>query len=592
MHIRQITLVTLMATSSACAQPTGATALTPPMGWNPWNAFHTEVSESKILAVAEKLKQSGLADAGYVYVNMDDGWWLRRRADGGIDVRTSMFPSADLGNGKTSMRPWVDRLHAMGLMAGIYTDIGRNSCSQAWEAKSPNLPVGSQTEREIGTYGYQQQDMRLLLGDWNFDYVKIDACGLADYGSDKRFVGDGSYRAFEPIMIRNHPERGDSKEVEALYARLKRALVEARPLGDYVLSICTWGEAYVNDWGGHYGNLWRTSADIRASWSSMLQNFDSAASRPLYAGPGHWNDPDMLEIGLGDFDASHPVEARAHMSLWAIISAPLILGADLSTAPQSVFDIVGNREVIAINQDPARNQGVTIARDGDTQVIAKTLAQPGRKAVALVNRGKSPRTVSVSLARLNLASATVRDVWTGKESTVDKGVISVDLAPHETALLTVQGKPRRGEVAYLGEMPARVQVLADGSDALPAALRKAWVPVQADAAPSGEVLVLDGRRIENGIGALANSRIAVRLDGAFRRFRATAGAMDTPALGEKPATTTWRVYGDGKLLFERTVAVTTSIDVPVAGVKTLELAALSTTGAAGVVAWGQAELAR
>lgn len=584
--LRLCACAALLSTSAAFAQQ-GA-APTPPMGWNPWNAFRTEVTEAKILAVAGKMKESGLLGAGYRYVNIDDGWWLKRRADGRIEVRTSMFPSADLGDGRSSLRPFVDRIHAMGLKAGIYTEIGRNACSQAWDAKSPNLPVGSQPEREVGTYGFQEQDMRLLFGEWNFDYVKVDACGLADYAPDKPYVRNGTYRPFGPYIVRGNLERSAPGKVEALYAGLARALAEARPQGDYVLSICAWGEARVSDWAGKYGQLWRTSADIRGTWDSMLHNFDSAATRPLYAGPGRWNDPDMLKVGIGEFDGGNLVAARAHMSLWAIISAPLILGADLTRAPQAILDIMGNRDVIAINQDPSGHQGVTLAREGDTQVIVKTLSRPGAKAVALINRGGQARSVAVDVARLNLdpdARITVRDVWTGRERALDGKSISAELAPRETLLLRVEGKPRLANGAFVTEMPARVRVLADGADALPAALRARWVPVQADAAPSGEPLAAG-----HGIGALANSRIAVHLDGEFRRFSTTAAIVDAAALGKAPAALTWRVYADGKLMFERTAAQA-AIDVQVEGARTLELVAHA-PGATAVVAWNGAQLLR
>jgi hypothetical protein len=223
------------------------------------------------------------------------GWWLRRRADGRIEILTAMFPSAALPDSGTSFRPFVDRLHAMGLKAGIYTDIGRNACSQIWDPNSPNLPVGTQEEREVGTFGHQQADMQLLLGEWNFDFVKVDACGLADYVPGKRAVDSGQYRALGPYIVRGHAGQSDSAGVERLYADLKSAIAAARPTGDAVLSICTWGEAHVADWAKRYGNLWRTSPDIHPTWKSMLRNFDSAASRALYAGPGSWNDPDMLQ---------------------------------------------------------------------------------------------------------------------------------------------------------------------------------------------------------------------------------------------------------------------------------------------------------
>jgi len=591
-HCVFLTILSVAAWPVLALAAESTVALTPPMGWNPWNAFRTEVTEAKILAVAEKLKQTGLANAGYRYVNLDDGWWLKRRADGRLEVRTSMFPSADVGHGETTLRPFVDRLHGMGLKAGIYTEIGRNACSQAWDAKSPNLPVGTQSEREVGTYGYGGQDMQLLLGEWNFDYVKVDACGLSDYVADKRYVRDGTYRPFGPYIVRGRPEQSAPEKVEMLYAELAQQLAKVRPQGDYVLSICAWGEARSSDWAGKYGNLWRTSADIRSTWASMLHNFDSAAARPLYAGPGRWNDPDMLKVGIGDFDGANPVAARAHLSMWAIINAPLILGADLTRAPQEILDIMGNREVIAINQDPAGHQGVTVQRNHDTQVIVKTLARPGRKAVALINRANEPRTAAVVLSQLNLDSSapmTVRDAWTGRAVRVDGQRIAADLGPRETMLLLVEGRPRIAGGAYVTEMPARVRILDDGGAALPAALRAQWVPVQANAAPSGAPLVVAGKPVANGIGALVNSRLLVRLDGEFGRFKVRAGVMEVAALGAAPRSVSWQVYGDGKRLFERT-GQTADINVDVRGVRHLELRAAAQAGTAGVIAWSGAEV--
>lgn len=565
--------------------PEASTALTPPMGWNPWNAFRTEVTEAKILGVAEKLVSSGLAQRGYRYVNVDDGWWLRRGADGRIEVRTSMFPSAAMPDGSTSLRPFVDRLHALGLKAGLYTDIGRNACSQIWDARSPNLPIGSQAEREIGSHDFQAQDMRLMFGEWNFDYVKVDACGLADYVPAKPGVKSGQYRAFGPYIVRGQPERSDDTRVAQLYAGLRQAIDEVRPAGDYVLSICSWGEARVADWAKRYGHSWRTSPDIHATWNSMLANFDSAASRPLYAGPGRWNDPDMLQVGNGDFDASKLVRARAHLSMWAIINAPLILGTDLTKSPQEVIDIVGNPRVIAINQDPAGHQGVTVLRDGDRQVLVKSLAQPGAKAVALVNRGASPVSISVPLARLNLAphgGVEVRDAWTGNTRTLAGQRIEAALEPFETALLVVRGRPALKDGVYLNEIPARINVAEGGS--LPAG--RQWVQAQANAAPSGEPLAIGAEAYDNGLGVLVNSRLEIRLDKEFRRFRATVGPN-----GSAVRPVSYRVYGDGKLLGETRTARGGKLDLGVSGVRVLELVA-EAPGAAFAVAWADARLVR
>ncbi|WP_296944059.1 NPCBM/NEW2 domain-containing protein [uncultured Massilia sp.] len=576
----------LAAALSALCGAAAAQALTPPMGWNPWNAFHTEVDEGKIMAVADTLVASGLRDAGYRYVNMDDGWWRTRRPDGRIEVRTGMFPSGLLADGSTSLRPFVDRLHALGLKAGIYTEIGRNACSQAWDRHSPNLPEGTTAAREIGTFGHQAADMRLLLGEWGFDYVKVDACGLADFTPNQPWVRDGTHAAFGPWIVRGRPDAANSARVEQLYAGLRREIDAVRPRGDVVLSICTWGEARVAGWAGRYGHTWRTSADIEPTWKSMLHNFDTAAARPLYAGPGRWNDPDMLELGHGEFDARHPVEARAHLSLWAIAAAPLVLGADLTTMPRALLDIAGRREVIAIDQDPAGHQGVTVQRGADTQVLVRTLAAPGHKAVALVNRGARPRRVSVPLARLQMApGAGARDAWTGQERTLG-ATLTVDLAPRETALLVLRGDALRPGHVLLTEIPARVRILGDGAAALSTAQAARWVPVQANAAPSGRPLKIGGAAVADGIGVLAGARVAVDLDGGFARFRSRAGTV----AGRVPVT--YRVLGDGKVLFAHRGTGVVGVDVPVEGVRTLELTTQGPDGKVVEVAWGAAELVR
>jgi hypothetical protein len=437
--------VALALITAAPAAFAAGGAATPPMGWNPYNAFGINANEANIMATAEALTKTGLADAGYRYINVDDGWWLKRGADGRVVVRTSMFPSAAPAaeGGQTSLRPFTDKLHAMGFKAGLYTDIGRNACSQAWQRKNPNLPEGTQAEREVGSLDHQAGDMQQIFGDWNFDYIKVDACGLADYGPDRAWVKDGTYRVFTPTIVRDKPNPADDAKVEALYASLSDAIAAVRPKGDYVLSICAWGEASTNEWGNKHGNLWRTSADINASWKSMLHNFDSAAAIPDKAGPGHWNDPDMLEIGNGEFDASHLTEARAHMSMWAMISAPLLLGSDVAKWPQSLVDIAGNREVIAIDQDPLGRQGTIVSKTGDGEILVKSLAN-GDKAVALINRSNQPISLSVNRAQLELAKGAVtqRDLWTHKDAALKGDSLQVALAPHETALYRLKVKKR------------------------------------------------------------------------------------------------------------------------------------------------------
>ena len=366
-------------------------APTPQMGWNSWNSFGTDVDEAKVMGAAEALVRTGLADKGYRYVNIDDGWWLRRRqSDGQMVVRTAIFPSAAIAAGETSFRPFTDRLHAMGLKAGIYTDVGYNSCSQAWGPTNPNLPEGTEAEREVGLHGHVRQDLSLYFRDWNFDYIKVDACGLSAFGPDGAGGRQGKYRIWAPLVVDHKTSRSDSAAVRALYTEVRDTLQSLRPDGSFVLSICNWGSANVRAWGKDVGTSWRTSTDISATWTRMLHSFDSVATRELYAGPGRWNDPDMLEVGNGEFDENHLLQARAHFSLWAIEAAPLLIGYDLRKAPQPVLDVLGNAEVIAVNQDPAGNQGVLAHTGSDYQIIVKTLAVRGEKAVALFNRTDLP----------------------------------------------------------------------------------------------------------------------------------------------------------------------------------------------------------
>jgi len=552
--------------SGRFSAPESTMAQTPTMGWNPWNAFRTEVTEAKIMGVANALISTGLTEAGYHYINLDDGWWLKRRSDGRIEIRTNVFPSAALPDGETSFRPFVDRLHGMGLKVGIYSDSGRNTCAQVYDRKSPNLPEGTVAEREVGSLDYQAQDMQLIFGEWGFDFIKVDACGLTNYGPQDAHVQDGSYRATGPYIFSKQPERTDAAKVESLYASLKNHIQAVRPEGDYILSICLWGQADVNEWGRQYGNSWRTSPDIRPRWDAMLRNFDSAAPLALYAGPGHWNDPDMLEFGNGEFDASHLTEARAHMSMWAVIAAPLILGSDVTQWPQSLIDIAGNRDVIAINQDAAGHQGVTLMKTADTQVVAKTLSD-GSKAVALINRTNAPLSLSVPLARLNLDDGhdlRVRDVWTQTDLTPVREILTAELAAHETALYRVSGTPLLKNGVYLSEIPAHIHVAVDGrkGQRLPAG----WIAAQVNVSSSGAPLGLGGQVFEDGLGVLANSRLEIRLDKAFSRFQTSAGAV-----GATSHPVTYRLYGDGRLLAEQTTTGLTTFDTEVTGVSVLEL---------------------
>ncbi|WP_273029375.1 NPCBM/NEW2 domain-containing protein [Massilia timonae] len=598
---------------------TSGSASTPPMGWNSWNAFRTEVDEAKVLGAAQTLVDSGLARLGYQHVNIDDGWWLKRRTgDGRLQIRTNIFPSAATGGpAGTSFKPFTDKLHAMGLKAGIYTDIGRNACSQAYDLHSPNLPQGTTAEREVGLEGHVTQDINLYFKEWGFDYIKIDACGLADFLPDSDLVKKQDYRAAPPLIERGSINRTDVKAVRARYEDVAAALKEARPNNDYVLSICAWGMANVRTWGKDVGNLWRTSADITPSWTSMLHNFDSAAKRALYAGPGHWNDPDILHIGHGAFDAANPVEVRSHFSLWAMINAPLLISYDLRNGPASFLGVLGNADVVALNQDKAGHQGVIAYDSDDAQIIVKTLGIGERKAVALFNRGASPAPVTLLASHLKLSDSApvlLRDLWS-KESTTFTGEKAFTLAPHETLVFEATGKRQLENGVYLSEIPGSVNVAVDGArqpQLDPTVHRMidpwsstrsggsrpqyaGWGGAQADTTPYGQSLQVAGQVFESGLGVLSNSRLQVQNDGGYAQLTASVGVDDSTENTRQPVR--FYVYGDGKLLAESAPvafgARAPLLQADVRGVRLIELVVRGSQAADAppvVATWGDARL--
>ncbi len=593
-------------------------AKTPPMGWNAWNAFRTEVDEDKVLGAAQALVDDGLARLGYVYVNLDDGWWLKRRAtDGRMIVRTRIFPSATTPDGTTSFRPFTDRLHAMGLKAGIYTDVGHNACSQAFDLQSPNLPEGTAAERQVGLAGHVVQDVNLYVRDWGFDYLKVDACGLADFAPDSKLVRDQGYIGLTPEVDRSSLNRTDNARVEQRYAEVAAALKRARPSGDYVLSMCAWGMGNVRRWGKDVGSSWRTSSDITPNWSSMLHNYDSAAKRALYAGPGHWNDPDMLDIGQGDFDSAHLTEARSHFTLWAMLNAPLLIGYDLRKASPELLAVLGNADLIAVDQDPAGNQATIAFDSDDAQILVKTMADH-HKVIALFNRTAAPVKVTLTAAHLKLRDGLpvhLTDLWS-KATSDFTGQTEFTLAPHETRAFAVDGQRELADGVYLSEIPGSINVADDGvkTPELDPSIHRmidpwagtvsggsrpqyaGWGGAQADTTPYGETLQVHGQTFTSGIGVLSNSLLQVKNDG-YTSFHATVGVDDSS--GNRSRAVTFAVYADGKR-----VAVTPAlkpgdaardITADISGHKVIELVTTSPSAANEipvVVTWGSARLAK
>ncbi|MFD1107453.1 NPCBM/NEW2 domain-containing protein [Sphingobium olei] len=591
----------------------------PPMGWNSWNAFFTEIDEEKLMGSARRILDSGLAEKGYRYINIDDGWALKRRtSDDRLILRADKFPSALTGRNKgtPSFRPLTDRLHAMGFKAGIYSDLGRNTCSQAYSDGPTQLPEGTVAEREVGLYGHTDKDIRLFFSDWGFDAIKVDGCGIRAFADDAPRVRSGQFRALVPIIDQHSVTRSNVPAVKALFADINQSLARYNPDGDYMLSLCIWGSANVRSWGKDVGNISRTSDDISADWGRMLTNFDSAARRAFYAHPGSWNDPDMLFIGKGDFDADHLTEARSHFALWAMLNAPLLIGADLRSTPQPLIDIFGNADLIALNQDSAGNQAV-MAFDADGfQILVKTLAN-GDKAVALFNRGLAPIDAVLTADHLKFRAdrpVALANLWTGAKSDFTKEM-KLRVAPRETVVFRAKGERVLADGLYLSEQPGMVNPAADGvvqPEPDPTIYRSipnwrgtrgigerpmyaGWGGAMADFTPYNQPLTIAGKTFTSGVGILANSRLEVRNAG-FARFSAQVGVDDSALDGDQPVR--FFLYGDGKPLAStpplRRGQPAQAIAADVKGVKLLELVARAdgVKGNAVPVSWGDAALLR
>jgi hypothetical protein len=478
------------------------------------------------------------------------------------------------------------------------------------------LPEGSVAERETGLYGHSDQDIRLFFAEWGFDAIKVDGCGIRAFGPDAERVKSGQYRALTPLIDQASVTRSDIPAVKALFADINQSLARYNPDGDYLLSLCIWGSANVRAWGKDVGNISRTSDDISADWNRMLTNYDSAVRRALYAHPGSWNDPDMLFVGAGDFDARHLTEARSHFALWAMMNAPLLIGADLRTTPQPLIDIFGNAGLIALNQDAAGNQAVLAFDSSELQILVKTLAN-GDKAVALFNRGMAPVDAILTADHLKFradSAIALTNLWTNAKSRFTKDM-KLRIAPRETLVFRASGQRALADGLYLSEQPGRVNPAVDGvvqPQPDPTIYRSipgwrgtrgigerpmyaGWGGAMPDATPYDQPLFIGGKGFASGIGVLANSRLEVR-NQDFARFTASVGVDDSALDGDQQVR--FFLYGDGKPLAStppmRRGNPPRPLAADVKGVRLLELVARAdgVLDNAVPVTWGDAALRR
>jgi len=351
-------------------------ALTPPMGWNSWNKFACDVSEKLIRETADAVVSSGMKDAGYQYVNIDDCWQVRRDAQGTIVADPTRFPSG--------IKALADYVHSKGLKLGVYTDAGTLTC-----------------QKRPGSLDHELQDMKTYAG-WGVDYVKIDWC---------------------------HAEGLDPA---TQYAKFRDAIAQSgRPI---VFSICNWGVKAPWSWGPHTGNLWRTTGDISDHYDRMSVIGFNQNGLEKFAGPGHWNDPDMLEVGNGGMKRD---EYLTHMSLWALLAAPLLAGNDLRSMNAETKEILTNPEIIAVDQDVKGTQGHRVWDEGPLEIWVKPLADGGN-AVGLFNRGESELKITLDFTMLGITGpARLRDLWKHQDLGSQQGFYTAEVPKHGVMMLKV-----------------------------------------------------------------------------------------------------------------------------------------------------------
>ena len=363
------------------AQKFDQLAKTPPMGWNSWNKFACNVSEKLIMQMADEMVSSGMQDAGYEYVVIDDCWQVDRDENGEIVVDKDRFPHG--------MKYVVDYVHSKGLKFGIYSCAGSKTCA--------GRPGGR---------GHEFQDAR-TYASYGVDYLKYDWCNTT------------------------------TQEAKSSYTTMRDGLFAAkRPI---VFSLCEWGTAKPWEWAKEVGHLWRTTGDIVDRWDAMIDILDKEKDLAKYSGPGGWNDPDMLEVGNGGMTTE---EYRTHFSLWCMLAAPLMAGNDLGNMSPETAEILKNTEVIALDQDVLGKQGFCYRDNGDYEIWIKKLDN-NEKAACLLNRSDEEKTVQVDYNVLlkandnywasepyNLENYKLRDLWEHKDVSLEKSTAFVKMPPH------------------------------------------------------------------------------------------------------------------------------------------------------------------
>lgn len=407
----------------------------PMMGWSSWNAYMVDISDSIIAHQADMMVQKGLKDAGYNFVNIDDGFFGHRDVDGYMIPHPQRFPK-----GSEGMRALADHIHSLGLKAGIYSDAGHNTCGSSYNHDLNGLGAG--------LWSHDVQDAQRYFNEWDFDFIKIDYCGARDLKLDERQ---------RYMQIRTVIDSIASKPIE--------------------INICRWN--YPGTWVDKAGESWRISGDIRPVWSSIKYIVGKNLYLSAYASGGRYNDMDMLAVGYNikpspfweDGLGLSYTEEEAHFGIWCIMSSPLLLGCDIEYIPQETMDIITNPELIALNQDPLGLQAHVAQHSGETYVFVKDILKKwgDTRAVALYNPADTAARFTISPEELELeGQMKVRDL----NLRTDLGTaacIEMELPAHSAKILKVEGR-RTEPVLYEAEWgycPAFTAIAGTGCKYVP-----------------------------------------------------------------------------------------------------------------------------
>jgi alpha-galactosidase len=370
--------------------PEEGRARTPPMGWNDWNSFGCDITQQDVMDTADLFVSTGLRDAGYDYINVDDCWASRYRdAQGRLKADPVDFPDG--------IKFLADYVHKRGLKFGIYSSAGSYTCAKA----------------QPGSLGNELIDARTFAA-WGVDYLKYDNCGTQRGYPKTRAGYIARYQVMADAIAQVHDETGKS----------------------LVYSICEWGNWQPWNWAGKQSNLWRTTNDIVDNYPSMLKIFRTNVALAAYARPGAWNDPDMLQVGNGGMTDA---EYRSHFSLWAMMAAPLFIGTDLRDASPATMSTFRNRDLIAVDQDPLGRQATVVSNNDGLYVLSKPLAY-GDTAVALFNSRKTDRMIRTTTAAVGATGLTpgfeLSDLWSKTVYETD-GDISFEVPAHQVRVFRV-----------------------------------------------------------------------------------------------------------------------------------------------------------